>query len=224
MIGYSYISSFFNWVLGLMIQLVCLDTLYRIYNFKARNGMLFGICYTGPMNYELSKVTLEHVDLLTEVAKRTFVETFSADNTPEDMNDYVSKSFSHSVQSEEINNPLRHIFLVQTSDGPIGYLHLYESATEFYTGSEKQVELVRLYLDKKWHGKGIADGLMQKCLEYCQALSAKILWLGVWERNQRAQAFYRKWGFVECGSHYFQLGNDSQRDLVLIRKIESIAK
>jgi len=41
----------------------------------------------------------------------------------------------------------------------------------------------------------------------------------VWERNWRAQAFYRKFGFIEAGDHVFMLGTDAQRDIILVRPV-----
>jgi len=43
------------------------------------------------------------------------------------------------------------------------------------------------------------------------------VWLGVWEHNPRAIAFYRKWGFEAVGEHVFVVGTDPQRDLVMTR-------
>ncbi|MDQ2855211.1 MAG: GNAT family N-acetyltransferase, partial [Acidobacteriota bacterium] len=45
------------------------------------------------------------------------------------------------------------------------------------------------------------------------------LWLGVWEHNGRARAFYRKWKFVEFGEHIFQLGEDPQNDILMARDL-----
>ena len=46
-----------------------------------------------------------------------------------------------------------------------------------------------------------------------------LIWLGVWEQNPRAIAFYTKWGFVEVGAQTFRLGSDLQRDLVMAREL-----
>ena len=43
------------------------------------------------------------------------------------------------------------------------------------------------------------------------------MWLGVWEENHRANAFYRKHGYAEVGEHVFMLGADAQRDLILAK-------
>ena len=47
-------------------------------------------------------------------------------------------------------------------------------------------------------------------------IGGRDFWLGVWERNPRAIAFYGKSGFIEVGSHVFMDGSDAQRDLVLV--------
>lgn len=52
-----------------------------------------------------------------------------------------------------------------------------------------------LYVDKAWHGKGVSSALMQKVIDWCD--SAKPIELSVATYNERAKAFYRKWGFRE---------------------------
>jgi ribosomal protein S18 acetylase RimI-like enzyme len=37
----------------------------------------------------------------------------------------------------------------------------------------------------------------------------------VWERNRRAQAFYKKSGFVDVGTQTFLVGTDEQTDRVM---------
>jgi ribosomal protein S18 acetylase RimI-like enzyme len=46
-----------------------------------------------------------------------------------------------------------------------------------------------------------------------------VVWLGVWERNPKAIAFYKKFGFREVGAHVFPLGSDPQRDVVMARPV-----
>jgi ribosomal protein S18 acetylase RimI-like enzyme len=48
---------------------------------------------------------------------------------------------------------------------------------------------------------------------------AGAVWLGVWERNARAIAFYRKCGFADVGSQTFELGSDRQQDRVMWRRV-----
>jgi ribosomal protein S18 acetylase RimI-like enzyme len=57
--------------------------------------------------------------------------------------------------------------------------------------------------------------LLQSCIDEARRTGHRTMWLGVWERNRRAQAFYRKWGFHTVGEHIFQLGSDAQTDWLM---------
>jgi ribosomal protein S18 acetylase RimI-like enzyme len=52
-----------------------------------------------------------------------------------------------------------------------------------------------------------------------RAGGARTLWLGVWERNHRALAYYRKAGFTDIGAHEFYLGHDLQVDRLMSRPL-----
>ena len=88
------------------------------------------------------------------------------------------------------------------------------SATD-QLGAAKPVEIHRLYVDRRWHGSGVAQRLMAAALGVAERGGADHVWLGVWERNPRAIAFYKKCGFTEAGQQVFLLGRDVQRDLVM---------
>ena len=60
---------------------------------------------------------------------------------------------------------------------------------------------------------------MRACLDEAQSAGHETIWLGVWERNARAQAFYKKWDFRAVGEHMFQLGSDTQRDILMERAL-----
>jgi RimJ/RimL family protein N-acetyltransferase len=60
---------------------------------------------------------------------------------------------------------------------------------------------------------------MNACIDVMRDRRSDVVWLGVWERNPRAIAFYRKFGFVEVGDKVFPLGTDPQRDIVMARSV-----
>ena len=62
---------------------------------------------------------------------------------------------------------------------------------------------------------GLGAQLLEWALGWARARSASELWLGVWERNERALEFLAKFGFESVGSHVFMLGSDAQTDLIL---------
>jgi len=80
--------------------------------------------------------------------------------------------------------------------------------------------VVRFCVDRPWHGRGLAQTLMAATADTARAAGGSTLWLGVWERNGRAIAFYRKCGFEDVGTHSFVLGDDHQRDRVLVRRLD----
>jgi ribosomal protein S18 acetylase RimI-like enzyme len=68
---------------------------------------------------------------------------------------------------------------------------------------------------QEYIGKGVGRELMAAAIREAGQRGCDSVWLGVWEKNPRAIAFYKKWGFQEVGSHVFQLGDDLQTDFIM---------
>jgi ribosomal protein S18 acetylase RimI-like enzyme len=100
-----------------------------------------------------------------------------------------------------------------------GYAQLGWDPASPSVGGARPVQIRRFYVDSAWHGRGLAQRLMTRSLEIAAEGGADRVWLGVWERNDRGIAFYRKVGFEPCGEQTFVLGGDPQRDLVLARDV-----
>lgn len=163
----------------------------------------------------------EHEDagLLAELGARTFAETFATDNTPEDMAAYVGASFNLAQQTAELADPASTFLIAEVDEVVAGYAQLHDGEPAEGIDGPKAVELVRLYASREYLGRGIGKALMQACLTEAQQTGHRTIWLGVWERNLRAQAFYCKWNFQIVGEHVFQLGSDPQRDLLMERAV-----
>ena len=82
------------------------------------------------------------------------------------------------------------------------------------------MEIVRFYARKPWIGKGVGAHLMKGCLQEARTAGCDVVWLDVWEKNLRAIAFYRKWRFIEVGEQAFQLGDDLQQDLLMVKLLQ----
>ena len=164
---------------------------------------------------------------LSHLAASTFRDAFEAENTSEDMERYLAEAFTPERQAAEISDPDSTILVAEdhvSSDDVefVGYAHLVSgSAPDAVTGPAP-LELKRLYVARAWHGRGVAQALMGAVLDAARARGAKTLWLGVWERNPRAVAFYEKYGFTRVGEHSFVFGSDVQTDWVLARPIEDV--
>jgi ribosomal protein S18 acetylase RimI-like enzyme len=167
----------------------------------------------------IRRATLADAAPLAEFGARTFRDTFAADNTPEDMDAYLSASFGPDIQRAQLSDPRVIVIIAEIDAALAGYAMLSSGEVPECIASSSAVELVRLYAAKEWLGRGVGDALMGACLD--AARGYETIWLGVWERNHRAQAFYRRWGFRLAGTHAFLLGDDRQTDLVMERKILS---
>jgi len=162
---------------------------------------------------------IEDANLLAELGARTFAETFIEDNTPEDMAAYLAAAFSLEKLTAELSDPLATFFIAEVEGQAAGYAKLHSGKALEGVEGQRPIELVRLYVSRKWLGRGVGQALMQRCVSEAREKGFQTIWLGVWERNSRAIAFYRKWNFREVGEHIFQLGSDPQRDLLMQRAV-----
>jgi len=158
---------------------------------------------------------------LAALAERTFRDTFAADNASDDMEAYVRESLSQArVRAELLDDA--NTFLLAFVDGagePVGYAKIRPGTTDPSVKGPHPVELERLYVDRSAIGRGVGAALMRATLDEARLAGHRTLWLGVWERNARAIAFYVRWGFETVGDHVFRLGSDVQRDLIMARSV-----
>ncbi len=163
--------------------------------------------------------SLVDAEPLSRLAEATFRSTFGAANTPEDMDLHCRTSYGAAIQSGEIADPRMLTLLCEGDEGLVGFAQLRWGDAPDCVAATSPGEIQRLYVASGWHGRGIAQELMAACFEALRARGSDVAWLGVWERNPRAIAFYRKCGFVEVGDHVFALGSDPQRDILMARPL-----
>jgi GNAT superfamily N-acetyltransferase len=167
--------------------------------------------------FELRDAAATDAVQLAEFGARTFYESFAADNTAEDMRRHLESAFSPQLQLEEIRNPDIDTLIVADESGRwAGFAQLRAGKVSEGVPAQGSIELWRFYVDKLWHGQGVAAALMNGAKQRARRRGATTMWLGVWERNARAQAFYRKHGFGPVGRQVFVVGSDPQTDDVLL--------
>lgn len=164
---------------------------------------------------KIEKVTIADIQKLQNIGRQTFLETFSKPNTEENMNHYLSTSFAFDKLKKEIENPDSEFFFAVLNDAVIGYLktNLGDAQTELKDNNALEIE--RIYVSQEFLGKKVGQLLYDKALQIGKEKNVGYLWLGVWEQNHRALAFYKKNGFVEFDKHIFKLGDDPQTDIMM---------
>jgi ribosomal protein S18 acetylase RimI-like enzyme len=168
----------------------------------------------------IRRATPDDAGLLAKMGARTFKAAFGAANRQEDMDQYISTSFSKAHIAAQIIDSSTVFLLAFEAGRTVGYVMLRTGDRPNAVKGDKSVELVRFYLEKDVIGKGYASVLMKTCLEAAKTDGYRTIWLGVWEKNTRAIRFYQKWGFKKKGTKSFALGRDLQKDHIMARPVE----
>ena len=166
---------------------------------------------------------LSDAPTLAAIAERTFREAFAADNSEEDINLHCAQKFGAGIQSREISDPQSITLLAEISGELAGFAQLRLAHSTACVKGDQPAELHRIYVSSELHGRGVARELMRAVVAAAARAGSDCIWLGVWERNLKAIAFYRKCGFQIAGDHAFVLGRERQRDLILLAQVDSMS-
>lgn len=173
----------------------------------------------------IRRATVQDASLLQRLSEVTFYDTFKDTCTEEDMAGYLEEYYNLALITRELADPTDYYFLIYDGDTAAGYMRLKEEESEVeMIRSYRAMELKRIYVDKAFLGRRMGTVLMNFALDFAREKKYEVLWLGVWEYNHRARAFYGKFGFKETGqSHPFPIGNTPQTDIWLYRFIREPA-
>lgn len=163
----------------------------------------------------IRKMNLEDLELLQKIGRQTFSETFSSENTDENMQTYLEKAFSDEKLSTELIDPHSELYLAEKNSQVVGYLKLNFGPSQTELKDIRSLEIERIYVLKEYHGKMIGQILLDRALEVANSNNLDYIWLGVWEENKKAIDFYKKNGFVLFDKHIFKLGNEEQTDWMM---------
>ena len=165
----------------------------------------------------IAPVSIDDLTKLQTISRSTFAQTFNEHNNPEDMQAYLDNSFSIEKLSAELNNKnSAFYFAVDNSiNSVVGYLKVNTGDAQSEKKDLDAFEIERIYVDKTYFGKKVGQLLFDKAIEIAKSKKVSYVWLGVWEENHRALAFYTKNGFKAFDKHLFKLGNDEQSDILM---------
>ena len=137
------------------------------------------------------------------------------------MESYIRRAFSEETIRDELEDETSTFLLAFSAnrDDPIGYAKLRHGEPHESVDGPDPVELQRIYVDPEVIGQGLGAALLQASFDAARDAGYRTLWLGVWEHNVRAIAFYEKWRFETVGDQIFRLGADDQRDVVMARPV-----
>jgi ribosomal protein S18 acetylase RimI-like enzyme len=172
-----------------------------------------------PIQWDIRSGTVQEASTLAELGARTFSQTYGSENTADNMEAHLARSFGISQQTRELADPEVKTLMAYSGNTLLGYAQVRRGVAPDCVIQADPVELHRIYVDSSAHGQGLAQTLMRAARGAALELGGQHLWLGVWEQNPRALAFYKKVGFGDVGFTDFVVGTDRQRDRVLVTEL-----
>ena len=158
---------------------------------------------------------------IRHIGSTVFAATFGHSLSAEDLNAYLDEAYSLQSVVDDIANPAKTVVVAcDLKDEVLGFATLTEGTIEeCIRDVPAPVELQRLYVDSKAHGRGVGGRLMRSVEGIAREKGFKTSWLGVWEFNYKAQKVYEKLGYVKAGDHDFVMGKEVQTDWILIKAL-----
>lgn len=182
----------------------------------------------GEVGWEPDTLVIRHAmpedaATLASLAGRTFRDAYAAQGDLSALDEYVAAHFSAELLAQQLQDSSTVHLLASAAGVPIGYAVLRLGTPPDCVRGPRPIELGRLYLEQRVIGKGYGAALMQACLREADRLGCETLWLGVWEENHRARAFYKNWGFQDTGTYEFEIGGKVDHDPVMVRPVRPAA-
>lgn len=160
--------------------------------------------------------TIKDLDQLIEISKQTFIDAFEKQNDPTDFKNYIARAFNKEQITLELQHPdSLFYFLILKDIGLVGYIKLNRKEAQKELFDMDAIELERIYILKEYQGKKLGQEALSMVIDIAKSQKASYLWLGVWEQNTRAIAFYQRHGFVKFGEHPYLIGEDEQYDWLM---------
>lgn len=163
----------------------------------------------------IRKAENNDVSLIVQLSSETFYESYAAFNTEENMKLYVEQHFEVNHIDNELKNLNSHLLLAYNNDEISGYSKMSMHHAPAQLSNYKTIEIERFYVLRKFQRNKIGTALMNHCIQFAKSNNKEVLWLGVWEQNNKAIKFYEHYGFKKYGVQDFVFGNDVQQDYIM---------
>ncbi len=167
------------------------------------------------MELRLEKCGLGRLDELVQLSKKTFVDAFENDNDPEDFKAYIEFAFDREKLKAELSSKDSYFFFAWVDNALAGYFKLNKNQNQTDIKLGESMELERIYVLEAFQGRKIGEWLLNNTKRIAFEEQKTFLWLGVWEKNTKAIAFYQRHGFVKFGTHPYYIGRDEQTDWLM---------
>ncbi|KIL39008.1 GNAT family acetyltransferase [Gordoniibacillus kamchatkensis] len=171
------------------------------------------------MTVKITKCSREDFQILQEISIETFNDTFKDQNSPENMIAYLERAFNSNQLEKELSNISSEFYFIYFNEELAGYLKVNMNDAQSEKMGDESLEIERIYIRYKFQRKGLGKYLINKAMEIAIRQNKKMIWLGVWEKNENAIDFYKRKGFVQTGAHSFYMGDEEQIDYIMTKTL-----
>lgn len=170
----------------------------------------------------IREAIIDDLVALRNLAIEIYDDTFRESNSPENMQAFFDECYNSEVFLKEFKEPNTKLYLACNEEQLAGFMRLrVNPEVDKYLGSN-HLELHRLYIHKDYQGLKLGQRFMQMALDFAKEQGFDWMWLGVWEKNFKAQHFYTQWGFERFSEHMFPMGDDPQVDWLLKKRVSGL--
>tara|TARA_R110001583_G_scaffold51161_11_gene159773 strand:+ start:5577 stop:6092 length:516 start_codon:yes stop_codon:yes gene_type:complete len=157
----------------------------------------------------------QQLNELHNISISTYRDTFAESNSEALMQQYFNDSLTVEKLTMELNVVGSTFYFIYVNNKIAGYLKVNEGAAQTDDVAHNSLEVERFYISKQYKRLGLGKQLMAFAYSLAVQANKSSIWLGVWEDNLAALAFYQTLGFYQVGTHPFNMGGDIQTDLLL---------
>lgn len=169
-----------------------------------------------PGNIIIREASIIDINLIQEIGRKTFYDSFIAITPEAAMQVYLNQAFNLIQLAQELNDSNSKFYLVYFSENLAGYgkINFHKSPYDLPEMPDA-MEIQRIYIDLPYQGIGAAHQLMQEFFREAKNRTLRNVWLSTGSFNNKALHFYKKYGFNKIGNHEFWVGEELFDDVIL---------
>jgi ribosomal protein S18 acetylase RimI-like enzyme len=170
---------------------------------------------TQPQSVQIKPAGPADAETIAQLSITTFRETYGAFTSAENMDIYAAEHFTHDRARQELSEPGFRFYLACLDDKPVGFVKLRSDRKPKGIDALRSMEIQRIYVLQEYQGASIGKELMQLAKQIAREGGYQVLWLQVWQKNERAIRFYQKSGFVIYETTTFIFGEECHADFLM---------
>ncbi len=156
---------------------------------------------------------------LSVLAMQVFLDTYATQGIRPSIAREVLSGYSEAVFAAAVRDERARIHVAEAQAHLVGFAHVTVGARHELAPQGPQSELLRLYVQEPFVGRGIGTRLLRCAEDAAARCGSTVLWLTPWVHNHRALQFYRRRGYSDFGLTQFVFEGESHDNRLYAKRI-----